>query len=162
MAKITLEQNTAALKRWRTRLKRAMSMLDKLERQRKRLEATAVVTTSTRPQPLAKPAPLPEQVQPKRPRGHADLRDLNNTFGPAIREAAVDAGLIKPTPDLDLPPFLDRSKIEPATVELAQEIAETKKLKTKGRIEKMKAKKRGDLKKMPLGGQAALDFIKNG
>ena len=142
MAKITLEQNTAALKRWRTRLKRAMSMLEKLERQRKRLEA---------PRPLETP----------RPRGHALITDLKNTLGPAIHEAAVDAGVIKETKpaDLDLPPFLDRSKIEPATAQLAQEIAATKKQTTKGRIEKMKAKKAGKLSAMPLTGKGALDFI---
>ena len=44
-----LEANAMATKRWRTRLNRAMTMLDELDRQRKRLEAAPKV-------PLAKAA----------------------------------------------------------------------------------------------------------
>src|SRR5262249_22841702 len=50
----------------------------------------------------------------KRPRGHADLNDFANTFGPAVREAAEDAGLTprkkkRRTPD-DLRAELDKRK----------------------------------------------------
>jgi hypothetical protein len=131
-----LDRNAAAIKRWRTRLKRAMSMLEKLEKQRRRLE---------------KPRLIPVGV-------HAKIVD--ETVMATLQAAPV---VTTPTPadDLGIPSFLRRNP-DPVVEAIKAEQAETKKLKAKGRIEKMKAKKRGDLKKMPLSGKAALDLINNG
>jgi hypothetical protein len=88
------------------------------------------------------------------------LSDLGSTLGPAIREAAEDQGLIqKAADDLAIPSFLQRKKLDPVAAEIKAEQEATKKAKAKGRIEKMKAKQRGDLKKMPLSGKAALAAI---
>lgn len=129
---MTLEQNAEALKRWRTRLKRAMTAIDKLERQRKRLEAKPPVV-KTPPVEITPPVAPAPPVETKPP---------------------VDA--------LVLPSFLDRTKVDPVAEQIREEQADTKRRKARGRIEKMKAKQRGDLKKMPLTGRAAMDAIRNG
>ena|SRR5215469_13958088 len=64
---------------------------------------------------------------------------------------------------LEIPKALRREvklSDEQAAAELRREIAERKKAKARGRIAKMKAKQAGDLKKMPLQGKEALEFIK--
>jgi hypothetical protein len=148
-----LEHTRAALKRWRSKLKRAMTEIGKLEKRERRLER-----------------------QLERPRGSADLRDLPATLPLAIRESAEDAGLIEPahhdafvprgdlaaTADIgDMPDFLKRGVAadKAAADQIRAEQEALKKAKGKGRIEKMKAKARGDLKKMPLTGKAALAAI---
>jgi hypothetical protein len=132
-----LEHNAAAIKRWRSRLKRAMSMLDKLEKQRKRLEAKVIPSVYTK---------------------IVDKVVVNKEPVPALLLAAE---LASTDADLGIPSFLRRTP-DPAVEAIKTEQAETKKKKAKGRIEKMKAKKRGDLKKMPLSGKAAMDLIDNG
>lgn len=143
-----LDHNAAALKRWRSRLSRAVRMVEKLEKQRKRLEVAA--------------AAPPKAI---RPRGHFVLNDPS-TFGPAIQEAMQDQGVGQITPptksdDLAIPAFLQRKKLDPVAEQIKAEQEATKRAKGRGRIEKMKAKQRGDLKKMPLTGRAALDAIRN-
>lgn len=136
-----LEHNAAALKRWRSRLSRAIRMVEKLEKQRKRLEAAAIA--------------------PPRPRAHALISDPA-TLLPAIQEAIEDHGLSqkpKPADDLAIPAFLQRKKLDPVAAEIKAEQEATKRAKARGRIDKMKAKQRGDLKKMPLTGKAALAAI---
>jgi hypothetical protein len=151
---VTIEAVDAKLKRWKTRFARAVTEIAKLERQRKRL--------------LAKPTP-----RAPRPWAHADLADLPATLGPAIREAAQEAPKaaepvrsLQEADKLHIPAFLARGKIDSGDQETISQIkteqAETKKAKARGRIEKMKAVKRGDTKKMPLTGKAALDHIRNG
>lgn len=66
--------------------------------------------------------------------------------------------------DPGIPDFLRRSKeAEKKDAEtratILQEQADRKKAKARGRIEKMKAKQRGDTKRMPLSGKAALAHI---
>ena len=137
--KQTLEQVEASIGRWRTRAKRAMTMLDKLEKQRKRLAVRVSVpahptvdsetTLGTVPPPPAPPV------------------------APPSRGAAVA--------DLEIPGFLRRQdNTSPVADQIRQEQAETKKAKARGRIDKMKAKQRGDLKRMPLTGKAALAAIR--
>jgi hypothetical protein len=133
-----LEHNAAAIKRWRTRLKRAMSMLDKLERQRKRLEAKAE----------APPKPKTVTLTPAKP-------VVNNVTDIPFTELPI-------ADDLAIPPFLQRKKLDPVAAEIAAEQKATKLAKSRGRIDKMKAKQRGDLKRMPLTGKAALEAIRNG
>lgn len=71
-----------------------------------------------------------------------------------------------PIADLDIPPFLKREpKPKKADAEVAAEIAAANKArktaKSRGRIAKMKAKQAGELRRMPLTGNAALAFIQN-
>jgi hypothetical protein len=142
-----LEQNAAALKRWRTRLKRAMTAIDKLEKQRKRLEAKAqadlAVTTGKRP-----------AVRVSVP-AHPTV-DSETTLGTVPPAPA-------PTVEIDtsIPAFLQRKKPgDPIGEQIAAEQAETKRLKARGRIAKMKAKQSGETRKMPLTGKAALAAIR--
>ena len=127
-----LDHNAAAIKRWRSRLKRAMTMLDKLEKQRKRLEAKPKMVV---------PSPGAARLIPEKPVS-------------ANRPAA------HPADDIAIPAFLQRKKLDPVAEQIKTEQEATKKAKARGRIEKMKAKQRGDLKKMPLTGKAALAAIR--
>ena len=121
-----IEQNAAALKRWRTRLKRAMTMIDKLERQRKRSEAPP------KPRPAkAVIIPPPPAAAPVRP----------------------------PEVDTAIPPFLKR-KPDPVAEQIKADQIETKKRKAQGRKAAADAKRRGDTRKMPLTGKAALAAIR--
>jgi hypothetical protein len=128
-----LEQNAAATKRWRTRLKRAMTMLDKLEKQRRRLVAKADLAI----------APV-GATKPK----------------PSITEAYHQAIAAPAEIDTAIPSFLQRGKPDAAGEAIAKEIADRAKAKTAGRIAKMKAKKSGETTRMPLTGRAALAAIR--
>jgi hypothetical protein len=136
-----LKRIEEAIVRWQTRLRRAANTLGKLEKQRKRAEK-ALAT-------------------PSRPRGSALISDPS-TLGDAIRESIQDQ--LKPTPvdDLAIPTFLQRKQLDPVAAEIRAEQEETKRKKAQGRIAKMKAKKSGATKAMPLTGKAALDAIRNG
>jgi hypothetical protein len=142
-----LEHNAAAIKRWRSRLKRAMSMLDKLERQRRRLETKARDDLAIAPPGSKRPEPKSVTVS-------LPARHLHAAPAPAAVPAPV-------ADDLVIPTFLKRTP-DPVAEQIRTEQAEAKQAKTRGRIEKMKAKARGDLKRMPLTGKAALEAIRNG
>jgi hypothetical protein len=136
-----LDHNAAAIKRWRSRLKRAMTAIDKLEKQRKRLEAKPQV-------PLELPGAArvaPEKLVPHRPAAHP-----------------VEVSTSDVADDLAIPSFLQRKKLDPVAAEIVAEQAAIKKQKAQGRIAKMKAKQSGETKKMPLTGKAALEAIRNG
>jgi hypothetical protein len=75
---------------------------------------------------------------------------------PKIPEPIQDQ--VQPTDDLAIPTYLQR-KLDPVAAEIKTEQDETKRLKARGRIEKMKAKKSGAMTAMPLTGKAALDAI---
>jgi ribosomal 50S subunit-associated protein YjgA (DUF615 family) len=140
MAKrVTLEYVEASIARWQTRLRRAVRAVEKLEKQRKRLvkaqtDLAIAPATATRPKP--KPEPLAVTI---------------------MRELAEPA----PALDTAIPSFLRRAP-DPVAAQLKAGIAETKRLKAKGRIAKMKAKQSGETKRMPLTGKAALEAIRNG
>jgi hypothetical protein len=138
-----LDHNAAALKRWRTRLKRAMSMVEKLEKQRKRLEAKPVRVAD-----LERRLEKIETVEPAKP------EPLAVTVLKPLAEPA------KPD-NLELPSFLKRTP-DPVAEQIKAEQEETKRRKARGRSERKKAAQRGDLKKMPLTGKAALEAIRNG
>jgi hypothetical protein len=55
-----------------------------------------------------------------------------------------------------------RSPLTPEAELLAKAIEEKRLAKSRARIAKLKAKQRGDLRKMPLSGKAALAAIKAG
>jgi hypothetical protein len=130
----TIEYIDESLARWKTRLKRAVTTIDKLEKQKKRLMKKS-------PMAIAETLAEPVLVNPK-------------TELPKAEPAPADLGI---------PDFLRRqSQPDPVAEQIREEQAATKKAKARGRIEKMKAKKAGELKKMPLSGKAALDHIRNG
>jgi hypothetical protein len=62
--------------------------------------------------------------------------------------------------DTGIPAFLQRKKLDPVAEQIKADQEATKKAKARGRIDRMKAKQRGDLKKMPLTGKAALAAIR--
>jgi hypothetical protein len=134
---VTIEHLDASITRWKSRLRRAMTAIDKLEKQRKRLIAREALAVAP---PLAKAVVKPQPASPVAP-----------PPAPVI-----------PVSD-DIPAFL-RHQSEPSPIadQIRQEQAETKKKKATGRIAKMKAKQSGETKRMPLSGKAALDAIRNG
>jgi hypothetical protein len=68
-----------------------------------------------------------------------------------------------PEPDLTIPDFLKRdAKDKAARAEIEAHRSEVKGVKTKARIDRLKAAQRGDLRKMPLSGKAALKAIREG
>jgi hypothetical protein len=107
-------------------------------------------------------ATFPDKPAVERPRGHAVLADLGATLGPAIREAAQDAGIIpaimEEIADDPIPAFLDRRKTVEDTIrqvgkdaqrraEIMAENAARKTAKARGRIAKMKAKQSGETRR---------------
>jgi CO dehydrogenase/acetyl-CoA synthase beta subunit len=146
----TIDSIDASLARWKTKLKRAITTIDKLEKQKKRLLKPRLV------QQASKFVANVESV----------LRKAIETDTPVTPKVADK--LKSEAAALDIPEFL-RHQSDPAAEQIKQEAeqireeqAETKRKKARGRIEKLKAKQRGDLKKMPLSGKAALDHIRNG
>lgn len=154
-----LEHNAAALKRWRTRLKRAMTIIDKLEKQRRRLEAKKPIEQPPlAPRPNLIDPPEPVSARPARtPPDRTPAEKPNPISGPV---PAAPVALAPRADDLAIPTFLQRRKLDPVAKQIAAEQEATKKAKARGRIDKMKAKKSGETRKMPLTGKAALAAIR--
>jgi hypothetical protein len=146
-----LDHVNAAIKRWQSRLQRAMKMLAKLEKQRKRIE-------KPRPRVYAEIVDVTF-----RPRAHAAIGDPM-TLGPAIQEAIKDQGITGAGSAIDtsIPAFLQRKSDSVVAEQIKADQEETKRKKARGKAETRKAKKAGDLKRMPLTGKAALEHIRNG
>lgn len=130
------------IKRWKSRLKRAVNAIDKLERQKARMEKKASQVT------LPPVLDLAKQIDAI----GADRRLQD--WQPSTEDFKI------PDDDLAIPTFLQRKTIDPVAEQIMKEQADTKRKKAQGRIAKMKAKAAGDLKKMPLTGRAALDAIR--
>jgi hypothetical protein len=77
---------------------------------------------------------------------------------PKIPEPIQDQ--VQPTDDLAIPTYLQRKPLDPVASEIKAEQDGTKRLKARGRIERMKARKSGAMTAMPLTGKAALDAIR--
>jgi hypothetical protein len=145
------------LKRWRSRLKRAVNAIDKLERQRARLE-----------------------------RRMADAKDSERAKVKAAHDAAMALINEEPSgePSTRLPLILSRVETKPtsrgetipdflrrqkegerkeaeAAKAIKAEQEDRRKQKSRGRVAKMMAKKAGDLDRMPLSGKAALAAIRS-
>jgi hypothetical protein len=138
------EQVAVSLAKWKTRLKRSVTMIDKLEKQLKRMEKAKpdlaiAPPLATRPKP--KPEPLAVTI----------MREIAAPDPTPVREI-----------DTSIPTFLQRRKLDPVAEQMVKDQAETKKKKAAGRIAKMKAKRSGETRKMPLTGNAALEAIRNG
>ena len=173
MTRPTIENTDAALKRWKTRLARAMTMIRKLEQQRTRLvkaEAKRAAGKAAEPIPAAgHMATLHDRyAAPAKPAASPDAGCGAAVTTPWVEPAArvtslTLSGLEGPDANLDIPGFLRRQGPSPADVAAAEalkaEQAELKTAKARGRIATMKAKKSGDTKKMPLTGKAALALI---
>jgi hypothetical protein len=176
----------AMIKRLKTRLKRTMTMLDKLEKKRRRIATKAAVAAVIDPMIAAlKPGPITIEVtrhpapmfdgptekvvvfEPDNVAGfHPDQSEAER-----VRRGAVD--VLQPVErvvdhDSGIPEFLRRGQAAQAAADkviadsIREEQAAKKKAKASGRIAKMKAKQSGETKKMPLSGKAALDAIRNG
>lgn len=147
----------ASLARWKTRLKRAMTAIGKLEKQRKRL----VKAAASPPRKL--PAPVADQIAGYHP-DQSDAERIKR--GALVDKPAENSAQVAPVEkqpdDLGIPAFLQRKKLDPVAAEIKAEQDETKRKKAQGRIAKMKAKKSGETRKMPLTGKAALAAIRNG
>jgi hypothetical protein len=151
--KITsIEHIDALAKKLRIRLKRTMTALDKLEKQKARLlkAAKAPTVKVVTFEPMFEGA-VPVSV-PAYPT--VDSETTLGTVPPKPEPLAVAHPL-----DTAIPSFLRRTP-DPVAEQIKSQQAETKQLKARGRIAKMKAKQAGDLKKMPLTGKAALAAIR--
>lgn len=166
----TIAHLDASIARWKTRLKRSVTMIDKLEKKRKRMlkvhqpsaadrlveEIAAPVAVKVTSHPVANPDNVKLTFEPL---------GLTGPSGPQCHGAV---GVPDPDANLDIPEFLRRAREEVAdemidvAAEILKEQAATKKAKAAGRIAKMKAKKSGETRKMPVSGKAALDLIRNG
>jgi hypothetical protein len=179
MATKTIEQIDASLTRWKSRLRRAMTAIDKLEKQRKRLaNKVAAVRVSVPAHPTVDsettlgtvpPKPLPVPVLLEKLEQLAPAPDLAIAPPLATQPGKVKHGsraeqgaiTTQPVAD-DIPAFLRRqSSPSPVADQIRAEIEEKKKAKARGRIATMKAKKAGETKKMPLTGKAALAAIRS-
>jgi hypothetical protein len=167
----TIADLEADEKRWKTRMKRAFTALDRIDGQKRRLLAKIGA-------PPPKTKPMIANIKPQR---HVTMIGI---AAPAVEPEVQDAvEIVAAVADdgFDIPGFLRRAKGTAADQEEAQQrkaeredadrkVADairaeqeaTKKAKAQGRIAKMKAKKAGDTKRMPLTGKAALDMIRNG
>ena len=167
--KITsIEHLDTLAKRLRARLKRTMNALDKLEKQKARLLKAAKA-------PMVKTVafePMFEDAVPVSPPAYPTV-DSETTLGAlpplsvadeADRITMARAGLAGSHDDLGIPAFLRRQSKADADVaaEIKAEQAAVSKAKAAGRIAKMKAKKSGETRKMPLTGKAALALINEG
>ena len=158
--KPTLSHVETLIARNETRLKRTMTALDKLKKQRARLlKAAPTVPASTLVAAVKGHIARTVTVRASLP-AHPTV-DSETTLGTGPSS--------KPTTDddkLDIPGFLRRqgpSDADKAAADkLKAEQAATKKAKAQGRIATMKAKKSGETRKMPLTGKAALALINNG
>ncbi len=129
----------ASLKRWRTRLKRAINMVDKLEKRRARLEKRILDTrgTDAPAQPVAKPASPQAHTLPQESARKAPAVPLNEATPENIIAAAQ---AVVAERDLDIPDYLKRAP-KKTDEEAAAEVKAAKAAKTKGRIDKLKALK---------------------
>lgn len=144
-----IEKINASIERWQRRLARAVTAIKKLDARRKRLVRKRLTAT------------LPT----------APIEDAVIVTVPAASEtAATVAKSIEATPAApadpvgDLPAFLDRRKKTPADEAAAAQIladrAEHKRQKALGQKARRKAQARGELRRMPLEGRAALAAIR--
>lgn len=176
----TLSIIDASLARWKRRLKLAVTKIDKLEKQKKRIEKALTVAHIDKMEATVQVEHIPASTLVAAVKGHigrvkitshpvANPDNVKLTFEPVkarpepkpVVSSSTTAPALESEPNLGIPDFLRRSP-DPVAEKIREEQAETKRKKARGRIDKLKAKKAGELKKMPLSGKAALDLIRNG
>jgi len=126
------------------KLEGKLSVLRRQARRYDRLALKPAPTPTPSPSPTPAPTPAPAPTPPAQP-------------APTPAPAATD----------DMPGFLRRTKEgdakdAAAREEILRERAERERVKSRGRNDKSRAAKRGDTKRMPLTGKAALAFIHSG
>ena len=133
---VTIEHLDLAIARWKTRLRRAMTAIDKLEKQRKRLVLKQAEAALLIPVHVDRPPP---PLTPK------EMRQIEAKPPPVAPPVPVTR-VIDPVPDL-VPDFLRRGVAAQKAVDeviaeqIKEEQATLKKRKAAGRIATMKAKK---------------------
>jgi hypothetical protein len=166
----TIEQVQANLKRLRSRLKRTVNAIDKLEKAERRLLSKPRSGVAQ----LVEHAAVNRAVAGSSPAAGAigDVAQLVEQR--PLKPKVVGSSPAVPASDLDIPVYLrrdlclgvnqtggqptgTRDKMEAEAIRAEAE--ERRKLKARGRIAKMKAKKAGELSAMPLSGKAALAKI---
>lgn len=153
---ITVEQIDERITRWQGKLKRAVNTIERLQRMRKRaLKKAAAVDLAIAP-------PLAKAVKPKpEPLAVTLFKEMAAEGAAESAERPAAPGVQAPAAiDTTLPDFLRRDRDTPEAAQIRAEQAERKSRKNAGRIATMKAKARGDLKKMPLTGRAAMAAIR--
>lgn len=136
------------LRRWNTRLVRAVNAIQKLEQRKRRLLKQTAVARMTAP---------PGQMTPNQVEAIAGVAQAVDDQLGKVASPGVETDHIS---DLDLPAFLDRRNpdgIRKAAREM-QEKADAQ------LVDKLKAKRasqvEADKHKMPLTGKAAIDYLK--
>jgi hypothetical protein len=159
---MTVEQQLDVIdtkrKRWQSRLTRAVNAIGKLDRQRQRVVKNAsniAMVASRRPREQANTVESKRLQPPANNLTESQVPTLSAML-PLNKKAQRQVT----TDDLGIPTFLQRKKLDPVAEQILQEQQDIKRRKSAGRIAKMKAKAKGDLKKMPLTGKAALDAIR--
>lgn len=174
MAKRTIEHVDTLIAKNERRLKLTMTNLDKLKKERKRLlkvpqpsvadrlveEIAAPVAVKVTSHPVANPDNVKLTFEPLGPTGTSGPQCIGAVGVPGPVKAASDP-VRGDGSNLDIPDFLRRQS-SPEAEQIKAEQTATKKAKAAGRIAKMKAKKSGETRKMPVSGKAALDLIRNG
>jgi len=182
----TIEHLDAAIARWKTRMKTALTKVTKLEAKRKRLllKQSLAAAAPVSPMKEAFNVDLQAELESRKliEREPAPVVAAREAFAEAERVLQpppgfmelAGAGIERPKDDgLAIPEFLkrgvakefDRLKEEKAAEQavadsIRAEQAERKKLKARGRIATMKAKQSGATKRMPLTGKAALAALR--
>ena len=145
---LTLTQIESRLKKWKSKAKRAANAIDKLERQRRRLDRKIIRDNALR--------------QEQRPTTVTDVISVPQTSAGYAKE-------YPPMPLADIPGFLERSKERDAAIkaEVQAEVDSRKQAKAEQAVERRKIKKEvldadlaGKRRKMPLSGKAALAAIR--
>ena len=145
--RMSLSEIEAAINRWETRLFRAATALMKLRQQRKRIKDPASM-----------------KRHDEHPRSTDAAIKVMGVKIPLDNEPPLIALPVEPKDDLSVPAFLQRAK-NPADKMAKSEIvaaqAEHKKRKAMSSTAKRKAAAKGETRKMPLSGKAALAYIEN-
>jgi hypothetical protein len=159
--RLSLEQIDAAIKRDTSRMTRIANRLAKWHRMRQRKLVE-----------MAKPArrladeviqDVAAQVKPlKQAMAAAGVVAIPaDKIGQAVAIPVEHAFVTDDPLDVRDQPWSRRNEAdETAKAEIIATQAATKKVKTKASSEKSRAKQRGELRKMPLQGKAAVDFIR--
>lgn len=172
-ARAQLQATEERLASWHRRLTRAANMVRSLERTRKRLQQFIAKEFAELAEPVTLhhgATELPSDVkvsgytdaQPAIATIHSDDPDLVEKVGAALARSRA----AKNEDDGSIPAFLARAKpgaLTEADQKAIEEIkagrAETQKVKSKASKAKSIAKRRGELRRMPLTGKDALKAI---
>jgi hypothetical protein len=147
--RMSLSEIEAAINRWETRLFRAATALMKLRQQRKRIKDPAFMKRH-------------DEFLAEHPRSPDAAMKVMGVKIPLDNEPPLVALPVEPKDDLTVPTFLQRavnSADEVAKAEIIATVAEQKKRKAVSGAARRKAAAKGETRRMPLSGKAALAYI---